>query len=79
MGCMGDLSTVSGHIPELRRNGMDVILLNIHESPGRDLLSRFKFEFTPTYVMFDGSGEEIYRSNSLPTVREIINITTTES
>ena len=74
MGCMRDLSTVRGHIPELRPAGMDVILLGIHESPGRELLGRFEFEFTPLYLMFDSGGTEIFRSHDLPSVSNIIEI-----
>mgnify|MGYP006969528849 CR=1 FL=1 len=63
---MGDLSTVRGYIPQLEADNIDVLLLNIHESPGQELLARFGFEFTPTYLMYSTEGEEIFRSNSLP-------------
>jgi len=74
MGCMRDLSTVRGQIPEIRRKDIDVLLLNIHTTPGSDLLSRFEFEFTPTYLIFKSDGEEVFRSNALPTVSDIINL-----
>ena len=72
MGCMSDLSTVRGHIPDIQKNGVEVMLLNIHESPARELLERFGFVATPTYLIFDGDGTEIFRSNSLPSVDDII-------
>lgn len=71
---MRDLSTVRGHLPDIQRHEIDVLLLDIHTSLGRDLLSRFGFEFTPTYLIYHGDGEEIFRSNTLPTVNEIITI-----
>lgn len=73
---MKDLSTVSGHIPEIQRKGIQVMLLNIHEAPARDLLSRFGFEFSPSYLIFDGQGNEIFRSNLLPNIEKIIDLAT---
>lgn len=70
---MRDLSTVRGHLPEIQRQDIDVLLLNIHTTPGQDLLSRFDFQFTPMYLIFRGDGEEIFRSNTLPTAIDIIN------
>lgn len=71
---MKDLSTVSGQIPEIQRKGIQVMLLNIHESPARELLARFGFEFSPSYLIFDGQGNEIFRSNLLPSVKKIIDL-----
>lgn len=73
---MRDLSTVRGHLPDIQRNNMDVLLLNIHDSPGQELLDRFGFEFTPTYLIYHGGGEEVFRSNTLPTVNEITDFST---
>jgi hypothetical protein len=74
MGCMGDLSTVRGQLPELQRKDIDVLLLNINTSPGNEMLSRFEFEFTPLYLIFQGNGEEVFRSNSLPSVNDVIQL-----
>ena len=69
---MRDLSTVRGYIPQLQANDMDVLLLNIHESPGRDLLDQFGFEFTPTYLIYDSTGNQLDKTNQLPPVDEIL-------
>lgn len=39
-----------------------VIRLNIHESFARPLLGEFGFQYTPTFIFFDATGEEIWRS-----------------
>ncbi len=71
---MRDLSTVRGQLPEIQRQSIDVLLLNIHTFPARDMLSRFEFKFTPTYLIFAGNGEEVFRSNTLPTAIDIIQL-----
>lgn len=73
---MADLSTVRGQLPDIQRKGVEVMLLNIHESPTRDLLTQFEFSLSPTYLIFSGDGTEIFRSNGLPTVDEIITAAT---
>jgi len=71
MACMADLSTVRGQLAEIQSNGVEVLLLNIHESPGRDLLARFDFVYSPTYLIFNTAGDEVFRSDSLPSVDTI--------
>lgn len=56
---------------QLHREGIDVLLVNIHTEPGLTLIDRYDFAFSPTYILFDGSGAEIWRSNRRPN-RELI-------
>lgn len=37
------------------------IRLNIQEDVGRELAPVYGFEFTPTFIYFDGDGVEIWR------------------
>lgn len=74
MACMRDLSTVRGHILEIQQQNMQVLLLNIHQSPAHDLLSRFDFLYSPTYLIYDEQGVEIFRSNELPSLEKITNL-----
>lgn len=71
---MRDLSTVRGQLPEIHRKAIDIILLNIHTLPASDMLTRFEFEFTPTYLIFAGNGEEVFRSNTLLSAIEVIQV-----
>ena len=37
------------------------IRLNIQEKVGRELAPVYGFEFTPTFIYFDGQGNELWR------------------
>jgi len=63
---MKDLPAVRRLEAQLRRDGVDVLLVNIHTEPGLTLTDRYQFQVSPTYIMFDGSGAEIWRSNRQP-------------
>jgi thioredoxin-related protein len=39
-----------------------VIRLNIQEPVGRELSAVYGFEFTPTFIFFDGQGNEVWRT-----------------
>ena len=38
-----------------------IIRLNIQEEVGRELAPVYDFEFTPTFIYFDGDGNELWR------------------
>ena len=40
---------------------LEVIRLNIQEQVGRELAPAYGFDFTPTFIYFDGSGAERWR------------------
>ena len=63
---MKDLPAVRRLEAQLHREGIDVLLVNIHTEPGLTLTDRYQFEFSPTYILFDGGGSEIWRSNQRP-------------
>ena len=49
---------------ELENELMDrllIIRLNIQEDVGRELAPIYGFEFTPTFIYFDGEGNELWR------------------
>lgn len=71
LGCIGTLPAVQKIVPELEAAGITPILLDVNASPGRDLLRRFAFESTPTYLVFNASGEETLRARSLPSLTAI--------
>ncbi len=41
---------------------LDVVRLNIQEPVGRELAAAFGASFTPTFVLFDENGNEVWRS-----------------
>ena len=60
-------------VDELENELGDEILfirLNIQEQVGRELAPVYDFEFTPTFIYFDGNGDELWREvGSLDTQR----------
>ncbi len=38
-----------------------VIRLNVQDPAGEALLERYGFRFTPTFIFFDGAGDELQR------------------
>jgi hypothetical protein len=43
-------------------DALKVIRLNIQDPVGRELARRYRFEFTPSFVLIDGDGRELWRS-----------------
>jgi len=41
---------------------INVIHLNIQDPVGQELGSVFQFQYTPTFILFDGQGEEVWRT-----------------
>ena len=41
---------------------LQVIRLNVQEPAGKELARAYGFEFTPTFILLDGEGREIWRS-----------------
>ena len=39
-----------------------VVQINIRDRDGRPLIERFGAQFTPTFVLLDADGEEVWRS-----------------
>ena len=48
-------------IERVHEGKLKVIRLNIQEPAGEALLERYDFRFTPTFIFFDGDGEELQR------------------
>lgn len=40
----------------------DVVRLNIHEPVGQAFTGALDFQYTPTFILLDGNGEEVWRS-----------------
>jgi len=43
-------------------DAVQVIRLNVQEPAGRELAQSYGFEFTPTFILIDGDGRELWRS-----------------
>jgi thioredoxin 1 len=49
-------------IEEEYQGKLTVIRVNVQEPETRPLLARYNFQYTPTFILFDGNGAEVYRS-----------------
>ncbi|MCS6836462.1 MAG: hypothetical protein NZ750_10645 [Anaerolineae bacterium] len=49
-----------------------VLLLDVHAQPASVMLERFAFRTTPTYILYDGQGDELWRANSVPSAGVLI-------
>jgi len=38
------------------------IRLNVQDTAGRELAPLYDFQFTPTFIFFDGEGHEVWRT-----------------
>lgn len=62
--CIG-CTTVKPVVDELEEelgNRILIIRLNIQEQVGRELAPVYGFQFTPTFIYFDGDGNELWRT-----------------
>ena len=48
-------------IERVHEGNLTVIRLNVQDPAGEALLERFGFRFTPTFIFFDETGEELQR------------------
>ena len=63
---MADLPAVRRLGRSLNDDNVDLLLVNIHEPTGETLATRYDFQYSPTYILFDANGGEIWRSNRRP-------------
>jgi thiol-disulfide isomerase/thioredoxin len=43
-------------------DAVQVVRLNIHDETAVNLLQRLDFRYTPTFILFDDSGSEVWRT-----------------
>lgn len=61
MACLTAKPIVDGIEREFEGQ-LKVIRLNVQEPVGQILGQQYSFEFTPTFILFDRQGEEVWRS-----------------
>lgn len=61
MACMAAKPIVDG-IENDHRDNLIVLRLNVQDRDTRPLLQVYGFQFTPTFILFDGEGKEVLRS-----------------
>ena len=48
-------------IEQKHRNRLTVLRLNIQDPTSQPFLDRYNFQYTPTFLLLDGNGKEIWR------------------
>jgi thioredoxin 1 len=61
LGCTA-LRPVVDDIEQKYRGRLIVLRVNIQSPVGRELAQYYSFEYTPTFIFFDGEGREVWRS-----------------
>ncbi len=61
LGCTA-LRPLVDQIEQKYRDRLIVIRVNIQSASGRELTRYYQFEYTPTFIFFDGQGREVWRS-----------------
>jgi len=75
MGCVTSLPAVRGLSEQLQSMSSlqwRVLLLDIHAQPTSAMLERFAFLSTPTYILYDGQGQEVWRANRVPSPESLL-------
>jgi thiol-disulfide isomerase/thioredoxin len=53
----------------------NILRIDIHSSIGRDLRRQLVFSFTPEFILFNTSGEEVWRAHLPPAFAELALVT----
>jgi thioredoxin-related protein len=48
-------------LEEDTRGALKIVRLDVNAEAGRELGARWRVGFTPTFILFDGAGREIWR------------------
>jgi thiol-disulfide isomerase/thioredoxin len=73
-GCMGVRPAVDALIDDLERTRagtFNVLRVDIHTSFGQTLSERYRFSFTPEFILFNSAGEEMWRGHAPPSMTDI--------
>lgn len=68
---MQSLPAVRALEGDLKEEGVATLLIDIHSDAGQDLLDRFDFEFTPTYILYNAGADEVWRGHETPSLDAI--------
>jgi thiol-disulfide isomerase/thioredoxin len=69
-GCLALNPVVNSLIQDIK-DDFDVLQIDIHTSVGRELRTELGFSFTPEFVLYDPSGEEVWRDHVPPTQAQL--------
>jgi thiol-disulfide isomerase/thioredoxin len=50
---------------------VQVVRLNVLDDDAQDVLAQLGFRFTPTFILLDGSGDEVWRTVGILNAEEV--------
>ncbi len=71
LACMAALPAVRDLEQDLRPGGIDTLIVDIHSEGGGDVAEYFDFKTSPTFILCDAAGNEIWRAHSAPSRDEV--------
>jgi thiol-disulfide isomerase/thioredoxin len=74
LGCMAQAADVLALEQALGAQAA-VLRLSIHTEVGQALWERYNGESTPTFIILDGEGREVARTNSVPSTAQVLGQT----
>lgn len=74
LACMAALPTVRDLEADLKPDGVDTLIVDIHSDGGGDVAKYFHFKTSPTFILCDAEGKEIWRAHSAPSRAEVNNL-----
>lgn len=61
MACIA-MKPVVDRLEREQQGRLEVIRVNVQDPAGKELAGRFGFEWTPTFLLFDGQGNLVWRA-----------------
>ncbi len=49
----------------------NILRIDIHTDFGRELRQNFRFTYTPEFILFDNTGQEVWRDHTVPPLAQI--------
>jgi thiol-disulfide isomerase/thioredoxin len=78
LGCVAARPQVDALVTEIA-NEFNILRVDIHTDLGRQLRQRYTFSYSPEFVLFNGSGEEVWRAHVPPLETELALAATSQS
>ncbi len=76
VGCIASLPAARSLEDEIEDQGIEInmLFLDIHTEVGQVAREKLSFNMTPTYLVYDMTGQEVLMSNTIPAVDAILTV-----
>jgi thioredoxin-related protein len=72
MGCVA-LKPAVDRLEQQLGSGANTLRVSVTTPAGRELASRYGFQYVPQFVIYDGAGRQVYSDTALPTVQQVLS------